>query len=718
MVVERRVITTAVALVAALCGIASPHNVRSAAAQDATGAASLAERVNHAIDAGVAWLKSVQRDDGHFPCDHWSQDGSTALCTYALLKSGVLASDPAVVKAMAVLHYAPFVSTYATAVRIAMFDAHGGADLDEPIRGAAKWLEEHQQESGLWAYPDRQQDLSNTQYAALGLWIAARHGYETKRETWARLLKELLRLQSEDGGFGYREGDETTGSMTTAGIAIVHLAVAALEGDSRYGSTRQKGNAALERAWQWLIDRFTVEGNPNGARVVSNGNHLYYLFGLERVAAIGARKKIGDHDWYAEGARHLVRTQRPDGQWFTPDATSFALLFLRRATFTGMTHVEQDAPVGGPISGEPQRPGPLAPFLRRWLVAGPLADPKDTLLEEAYAGEATVEPKVGSSFRGKSWREVRELDDFVGFGVDDRPGDRTLSYAFTWLHVAEPFRGGLWVGANDGVVVQLDGATVLSKHVHQELPRDRVNTPITLAPGIHRLLVKVENERDDSGFTLRFANEDGTAARQVKPSLSKSDPQLAAAALATPGLFKLEELATLLPLLPRRSIDFKSAKDLELLAFDRNGVSGDDRYPQWLDVPAKKPGSPHPGARGVLALHPITEKVATRLIFRVAVPAGAPKLKLRVSSEAYGDAARADFILRVGLFGEALEWLHESTIGPSPTPSAPAASGWRDVEIDLSAHAGSERLVVIECDAGGGAPWSFEHAFFDEISLR
>ncbi|MBL8843363.1 MAG: terpene cyclase/mutase family protein [Planctomycetes bacterium] len=702
-------------------------NAAQDAAQDAApaapAAASLAERVNRAIDGGVARLKAIQRPDGHFPCDHWSQDGTTALCTYALLKSGVLPSDPAVVKAMEALRYAPFLSTYATAVRIALFDAHGDAALVEPIRAAAAWLEERQQESGFWGYPEKQADLSNTQYAALGLWVAARHGYTAKRDTWAKLLKELLRLQADDGGFGYREGDLTTGSMTTAGLAVGHLAVAALEGDSRYGSTRQKGEAALERAWQWLIDRFTVEGNPDGERSLSAGNHLYYLFGLERVAAIGERKRIGDHDWYAEGARHLVRAQRDDGGWFNADGTSFALLFLRRATFTGMKAKEEaPAPLGGPLEGEPQRPGPLAPFLRRWLVCGPLADPKDALLEEAYAGEATVEPKVGSSFRGKSWREVRELDDFVGFGPDDAPGDRTVSYAFTWLHVNAPFSGGLWVGADDGVVVQLDGKVVLSKHVHQPIARDRASAPVTLAPGIHRLLVKVENEAGRSGFTLRFAQHDGTPARDVRPSLSKGDPQLAATALAMPGLFKLEELAELLPPLPRRALEFKTAKELELLAFDRNGVSADDLYPQWSDAPEKRPGAPSGGARGLLALHPPTEKVATRLLFRVALPDGAPKLALRLSPEAVGNAA-ADFVLRVGAFDATLEWLHESTVGPLATPAPPtrgdAKSGsWRDLAVDLSAYAGRTPLVVIEVAAGGAANWNFEHAFFDEIAIR
>ncbi|MBM4014334.1 MAG: terpene cyclase/mutase family protein [Planctomycetes bacterium] len=684
-------------------------------------AATLAERVNRAIDAGVAHLKSIQRDDGHFPCDHPFQDGTTALCAFALLKSGVPNGDPAIVQALAALRYEPFRSIYATSCRIALFDAHGGVDLAEPIRAAAAWIEQNQHESGRFAYPWAQPDLSNSQYAAFGLWIASRHGFTARRDTWAALLKELLRLQAADGGFGYHEGDVTTGSMTTAAIAMAQLAIDALAGDSRHGWLRQKGEKLLEKSWSWLEDHFTVAGNPLGTREVIPGNHLYYLYGLERVGAIGERKLIGPHDWYAEGARHLVKVQRDGGAWSSPDATSFALLFLRRATFTGMKKQDGEQPLGGPLSDEPVRPGLLVPFLRRWHVCGPHADPKDALLQEPYAGEATVEPSTGATFRGKPWRELRALGDRVEFGDARGPGERTLHYACAWLHVTAPFDGALWVGGDDGFVVQLDGKTVIERHVHQPTPRDRSTAAVQLAPGVHRLLVKLENDSGESWFTLRFADRDGKPARQLRPSLSKRDPQLPETALAMPGLFTLAELAATLPLLPKRTLDFKAANELEPLAFDRNGISAGDLYPQWIDTPQKRDGQPHPGGRGIVALHPPGEKVGTRVLLRAALPAGTPKLVLRTSSEAFGNPAKGDFALKVGVFDAAameVAWLQETVIGPSPKPAAPDASGWRDVVVDLSAHAGQERLIVIECAAGGGEAWNFEHAFLDAVAIR
>ena len=57
--------------------------------------------------------------------------------------------------------------------------AMGQPGHEARILEAAAWLEAQQDErTGLWAYPDRDVDLSNTQFAVLALKAAALHGYE------------------------------------------------------------------------------------------------------------------------------------------------------------------------------------------------------------------------------------------------------------------------------------------------------------------------------------------------------------------------------------------------------------------------------------------------------------------------------------------------------------------------------------------------------------
>jgi hypothetical protein len=63
---------------------------------------------------------------------------------------------------------------------------------------------------------------------------------------------------------------------------------------------------------------------------------VYYLYGIERLAALANLTEIAGHDWYEEGAAALVAYQRESGMWEDGcgqlPATSLGLLFLIRAT--------------------------------------------------------------------------------------------------------------------------------------------------------------------------------------------------------------------------------------------------------------------------------------------------------------------------------------------------------------------------------------------------
>jgi hypothetical protein len=89
---------------------------------------------------------------------------------------------------------------------------------------------------------------------------------------------------------------------------------------------------------QWLGKHFSVTRNP-GVFELGNIWHYYYLYGLERVGRLSAQRKIGESDWYREGAEYLVNQQDPlshhwkseaVGEANTHVSTAMALLFLSK----------------------------------------------------------------------------------------------------------------------------------------------------------------------------------------------------------------------------------------------------------------------------------------------------------------------------------------------------------------------------------------------------
>ncbi|MBM4058283.1 MAG: DUF4159 domain-containing protein, partial [Planctomycetes bacterium] len=90
----------------------------------------------------------------------------------------------------------------------------------------------------------------------------------------------------------------------------------------------------LERGLDWLGRRFSVTQNPGAG---GDTWLYYYLYGMERVGRFTARRFIGTHDWYREGARMFLDSQdRLSGQFLARRiedetiATSFALMFLAK----------------------------------------------------------------------------------------------------------------------------------------------------------------------------------------------------------------------------------------------------------------------------------------------------------------------------------------------------------------------------------------------------
>jgi hypothetical protein len=274
------------------------------------------------------------------------------------------------------------------------------------------WIEQTVEEltfhrfKGTWSYTKNPGlgDISNTQFALLGLRAAARCGAPVEASVWQETLDYFLKYQDKDGppvsfsvprslpapgmpieviaieakqrcwGYSFHPGGPSpdpkkkppkakdvpiagfsmgaSGTHASIGIASLQIVrdelvrAVALKHDPHLSEKMKIETPAIDAAIRdgvgWLAGHWSLEEDPGG------GFPFYYLYSIERVGALTAERFVAGHDWYREGAEILLRRQLPNGAWPSdvgevnaigaPDvvSTSFALLFLRRATIPGV----------------------------------------------------------------------------------------------------------------------------------------------------------------------------------------------------------------------------------------------------------------------------------------------------------------------------------------------------------------------------------------------
>ncbi|MCX7420262.1 MAG: hypothetical protein NT013_12070 [Planctomycetia bacterium] len=342
-------------------------------------AADRPAEVEAAIQRGLNYLKG-----------RTLQDYEAGLVTYAAISAGEKPDSEFVQKNVAIIlkrfnsnSYAPQQHHIYGAAVDAMGLTAANRELYLPqIQLIADFIIKDQRENGAWDYANQNHggDTSISQYGSLGLWAAARAGVKIPPKVWDRSVNWHALTHLQEGAFGYHPlGDEkgASHSMTVAAIGSLCIARIFLTDPSQtsvdlteteepakpkkkdtkaFGvlekvtptenipmddatktdrpenykvtNTRRKMDAHIGGAMGWLGKHFTVD------RPV--GWPIYYLYGLERAAALTNSDKIGGRDWYKDGYSHLIKTQAADGSWFeqsgpTP-ATCFGILFLTRAT--------------------------------------------------------------------------------------------------------------------------------------------------------------------------------------------------------------------------------------------------------------------------------------------------------------------------------------------------------------------------------------------------
>jgi hypothetical protein len=270
-----------------------------------------------------------------------ADSGVLALCCLAAAHDDVPTDEPVFARALDRLARAELDDTYGLALRLMLLaEVPSFPGRVELARRDAALLQTRQTGGGFSYHAhDGWWDLSNTQYAALGLRAAAALGVDVPERRWLLLHDAMLRMQLADGGFTYRAGQGRPSayeSMAVAGIAVLQVSAQFLALDD---AARAQHDDAVTRAWQWLA----AHKQSIGDRRTHCG--LYFHYGLERAAILSDVDYVGGVNWYAAGAAMLCGEQTVGGGWWGIDEsrapamhatsghpvdTAFAVLFLRR----------------------------------------------------------------------------------------------------------------------------------------------------------------------------------------------------------------------------------------------------------------------------------------------------------------------------------------------------------------------------------------------------
>jgi hypothetical protein len=348
--------------------------------------------IGHAIIRGTEWVRSQVGEDGSCRAyDDKYPYGPTCLAALTLLRCGVDREDPLIGRLMETIRSCQPIHTYEISIALMAMEAfyapadevadiHAGK-ADVPWRRKVakedlRWMtrladrllriKEHRAKGWGWGYDEEtpRWDLSNTQYAALGLLAAWRCGVEIHEEVWIQMAEGLLLYQSKGEeialrlvrvgekerrktragrrvkarGLGYYPNDQAPkGSMTCGGLSALRICrdILRAERSRAFGKKGldRKVDAALDEGWAWMASHWMIQRHaPDHGRSWI----LYYLYSLERAGVLCRVRKVNGHDWYYEGAAWLLATQGEDGHWegsrSTLVDTCFALLFLKRAT--------------------------------------------------------------------------------------------------------------------------------------------------------------------------------------------------------------------------------------------------------------------------------------------------------------------------------------------------------------------------------------------------
>lgn len=303
------------------------------------------EKVQSTIDAGLAWLLSLQHEDGSIH-DGKLQNYVTSAAIQALTRAGDESHREAILAAR----------TYLQGLQADEGEGYSEGDLYY---------------GGIGYGGDERPDLSNLQMALEALAMAE---LDSDDPTFKKALRFLERCQNRsesndvklvkgeatiesgnDGGAGYAPGDSKAGFVELADGRKVPRSY----GSMTYALLKcyvfaglEKSDPRMQAAWEWCCKNYTLDLNPGFEAstdpTAAYQGLFYYFSGMARALDVYGAPMIVDaegnsHDWRADICGRMIAMQsRLDGSWVNHNsprwyegnpllATSYALLTLDAA---------------------------------------------------------------------------------------------------------------------------------------------------------------------------------------------------------------------------------------------------------------------------------------------------------------------------------------------------------------------------------------------------
>ncbi len=379
---------------------------------------ALARVVEVSLARSMTWLRSQQAEDGSWQNIIGTADGVTALVMLALLAGGESPNSKVIERGADFLMKREVQSTYELGLKAAVLSQLPGptrrAELTKIVRILIQQMIKVGESKGLYGYrqmPMEQLiggDLSNSQYAVLGIWYASEAGVEVPGSWWRVVDQAWRGSQLEDGGFGYTPDDNRSYlSMTAAGAVTLFLSSDALRleevlhgapaqprpqvspkppgGKAGSSAKPASGDANAAAAIQWIATNFRADrnvgldsrqsgrGSPIGPLAsVTQGSYVpYMLYACERLAEASGSVRFGSRSWWDDGARFLVAMQGGDGAYQGTTLgpvvdTAYAVLFLARGRSpVVMSKLVMDGGIGGFTDKYPRDVASMIRWLRR-----------------------------------------------------------------------------------------------------------------------------------------------------------------------------------------------------------------------------------------------------------------------------------------------------------------------------------------------------------------